>query len=507
MQRSSHWRLLTILLLVLTIAETASAKPRRHRAGRKSRRAAVAEERLPEPRSLQEALDQCARKVGPSANGVSISVADLTTGAPIFERNPDNPETIASITKLFTTAAAIHYLGPDYKFKTSFWRRGEIRDGTLVGSLLVVGGGDPNISGRFYNDDFNAVFDRWAQGLIQAGVRQVVGDLVLNTSFFDSVARHPDWHTGQEAKWYQAPISALAFNDNVVLVSIRPGGRPGKPAAVSIDPPTGVLRAVSSARTVSSRGAVRVAVGRSAGSDNVTISGTVPARPVWWSTPIAVDNAPEFFGAALKTRLRNAGIQLTGTVIEKPIKPDANWSLVAQTESDLLPTLAITNKHSQGFYAEQVFKTVAAEKMGQGSWANGVAVVKQFLRALGLDANRYDLRDGSGLSAYNRVAAGDLVKFLAAMNRHPHAAEWKTTLAVSGDSEGTLRHRLRDPDLRGKILAKTGTINGVSTLAGYVTANSGKTYAFAILLNGRNVWEVGNHGFQDHLLRSLIKFG
>ena len=505
-QRSSFWRLLTTLFLVLTIAEAASATPRRHRGARRTRKPA-AEARLPEPRSLEEALDQCARKVGPNSSGVSISVADLTTGAPVFERNPDNPETIASLTKLFTTAAAIHYLGPDYKFKTSFWRRGEVRDQTLVGSLLVVGGGDPNISGRFYNDDFNAVFDRWAQGLLQAGVHEVVGDLVLNTAFFDSVARHPDWHTAQEAKWYQAPISALAFNDNVVLVSIRPGGRPGKPAAVSIDPPTGVLRAVSSARTVSSRGAVRVAVGRSAGSDNVTISGTVPARPVWWSTPIAVDNAPEFFGAALKTRLRNAGIQLTGRVIEKTIKPDANWTLVAQTESDLLPTLAITNKHSQGFYAEQVFKTVAAEKMGQGSWPNGIAVEKKFLAAIGLDPNRYDLHDGSGLSVYNRVAAGDLVKFLRAMNRHPHAAEWKATLAVSGDSEGTLRHRLRDPDLRGKILAKTGTINGVSTLAGYVTANSGKTYAFAILLNGRNVWETGNHGFQDQLLRSLIKFG
>ncbi len=505
-QRSSFWRLLTTLFLVLTFAEPASAQPRRHRAARRARKPA-AEARLPEPRSLQEALDQCARKVGPNASGVSISVADLASGAPVFERNPENPETIASLTKLFTTAAAIHFLGPDYKFKTSFWRRGEIREGTLVGSLLVVGGGDPNISGRFYNDDFNAVFDRWARGLLQAGVRQVVGDLVLNTAFFDSVARHPDWHVAQEAKWYQAPISALAFNDNVVLVSIRPGGRPGKPAAVSIDPPTGVLRAVSSARTVSSRGAVRVAVGRSAGSDNVTISGTVPARPVWWSTPIAVDNAPEFFGAALRTRLRNAGIQLTGTVVEKTIKPDANWTLVAQTESDLLPTLAITNKHSQGFYAEQVFKTVAAEKMGQGSWPNGIAVEKQFLAAIGLDPNRYDLHDGSGLSVYNRVAAGDLVKFLRAMNRHPHAAEWKATLAVSGDPEGTLRHRLREADLRGKILAKTGTINGVSTLAGYVTANSGKTYAFAILLNGRNVWETGNHGFQDQLLRSLIKFG
>jgi D-alanyl-D-alanine carboxypeptidase/D-alanyl-D-alanine-endopeptidase (penicillin-binding protein 4) len=238
----------------------------------------------------------------------------------------------------------------------------------------------------------------------------------------------------------------------------------------------------------------------------VTVSGTVPATNVWWSTPIAVDDAPEFFGAALKARLKNAGIQLTGSVVVKDVKPDAAWLLIAQTESELLPTLAVVNKHSQGFYAEQVFKTVAAEKMGLGSWENGVAIERQFLQSLGLDPARYDLHDGSGLSPFNRVAAGDVVRFLAAMNRQPHAAAWKQTLAVSGETEGTLRHRFREPEIRGKVLAKTGTINGVSTLAGYVTANSGKTYAFAILLNGRG-GDWACHEFQDRLVRSIVKFG
>ncbi len=463
--------------------------------------------RIAEPRSLEEAFDQAMRRSAGNPEGLSISVQDLDSGQVLFERNPQSPQTIASITKLFTTAEALHFLGPDYKFKTTFWRRGDIRDGTLVGSLLVVGGGDPNISGRFYNDDFNAVFDKWAQGLVQAGIRQVVGDLVLNASFFDTQARHPEWPRDQEAKWYQAPVSALAFNDDVVLVSIRPGGRPGKPVAVSIDPPTGVLRPLSSARTVGSGGAVRLAVGRSAGSDYVTVSGTVPARQVWWSTPIAVDDAPEFFGAALRGRLKAAGITLTGNVVEKPIKADASWTLIAQTESQLLPTLAVVNKHSQGFYAEQVFKTVAAEKTGQGSWASAIATEKQFLAAIGLDPTHYDLHDGSGLAATNRVAAGDLVAFLRAMSKHPQAAAWKSTMASSGETEGTLRHRFRDPDLRGRVLAKTGTIKGVSTLAGYVTGSSGKTYVFAILLNGRSVWEGSAHAFQDRLIRSLVKFG
>ena len=456
--------------------------------------------------TLRAALEQVARKIPSQSPGVSIQIADEETGDVVFERSPDAAQTIASITKLITTATALHYLGPDYKFKTTFWRRGEVRDDALVGSLLVVGGGDPNISGRFYGDDINAVFDRWADGLRQAGVHRVVGDILVNASFFDSVGRHPDWKPDQEARWYQAPISALSYNDNVVLVSIHPGPRAGRPAGVSIEPAVDMLRPVALARTVGRRGRVRVAVSRAAGSNAVTVSGTVPLRPASWSTPITIDDPPMFFGKALQSRLRNAGISMTGQVVEKPVKPDSSWLAVAATESDLLPTIEVCNKRSQGFYAEQIFKTVSAEKTGQGSWAGSVALAKEFLGGLGLDPARFQLHDGSGLSTANRTAAVDLVNFLRAMDRQPYAEAWRSTLAISGEGEGTLRHRLNDPMTRGQILAKTGSLERVSTLAGYARASSGRTYVFAILFNGR-VPNGGGHAIEDQLLRALIANG
>ncbi len=458
------------------------------------------------PRTLPEILKVAARRPPTTEAGISISIADLDSGEPVFERNPESPETIASVTKMFSTAAALHFLGPDYKFKTTFWRRGDVQDGLLVGSLLVVGGGDPNISGRFYDDDYNAIFDKWAEGLAKAGVQRVSGDIILNTALFDSVSRNPEWPEGQETRWYQAPISALSYNDNVVIVSIRPGARPGKPATVSIEPQTGVVKPVSWARTVR-RGRAQLAVGRSAGSGDVTVSGTVPSHGIWWSTPVAIDDAPAFFGSALRTRLKHAGIPLLGEIIEKPVQPDNAWTLVAETESGLLPTLTVTNKRSQGFYAEQVFKTLAAVKAGVGTWPNAVAAEKEFLAAVGLDPSRYDLHDGSGLSPLNRVAAGDTVKFLRVMNAQPYGTEWKSTLAISGEPEGTLRHRLRDSLMRGRVVAKTGSIREVSTLSGYVTALSGKTYVFSILLNGPGVWDTNGHAYQDRILRALVKSG
>jgi D-alanyl-D-alanine carboxypeptidase/D-alanyl-D-alanine-endopeptidase (penicillin-binding protein 4) len=456
---------------------------------------------------LHASLDRAALRPPARSRGVSIQIAELETGQVIYERNPDRPETIASVTKMFSTAAALHFLGPDYKFKTTFWRRGDIKEGQLLGSVLVVGGGDPNISGRFYNDDFNAVFDQWAEGLKKAGVTRIAGDLVLNSFFFDSVSRNPEWPVGQEAKWYQAPISALSYNDNVVYVSIKPGQKPGLRAEAVIEPENGVVRAVCTARTVGKSGRARVAVVRQPGSDEVSVTGTVPSREVFWTTPIAIDDAVGFFGSALKNRLKNAGIELTGSVAQKDVKPDNSWTLVAATESDLLPTLAVTNKRSQGFYAEQIFKTLGAVRKGQGSWPNAVAAEKEFLESVGLDPSRYDLHDGSGLSPNNKVAAGDLVNFLRVMARHPSGALWKNTLAEPGDPIGTLRHRLLELSTQGRIWAKTGSISGVSTLAGYVTADSGKKYAFAILLNGGGLGEYGAHAYQDRLIRALVKNG
>jgi D-alanyl-D-alanine carboxypeptidase/D-alanyl-D-alanine-endopeptidase (penicillin-binding protein 4) len=457
------------------------------------------------PLTLQESIERLARRPPARPSGVSIAIADLSTGEMVFQRNPDAPETIASVTKMISSAAALHYLGSDYRFRTTFWRRGEIQQGNLVGSLLVVGGGDPNISGRFYDDDSFAIFDKWAEGLVRAGITRVTGDLVLNASKFDGIYRHPDWPPERDTRWYQAPISALSYNDNVVIVSVGRNGSRGAPLDLSIDPETDIVKAMPRARAVGRTGSVRIALLREPGSDLISVKGTVPRRHFRWSRPLAIDDPPKFFGAALRSRLQAAGIEIVGGVVERDVEPSDDWTLVATTESQLVPTLAVSNKRSQSFYAEQVFKTLAYEKTGRGTWEGALALAKQFLATLGLDAGRFELRDGSGLSAFNRVSAGELVQFLEAMDRDPLGAVWRSTLAVAGEPDGSLRHRLQD--VRGQVEAKTGTLQGVSTLAGYAHANSGKTYVFAILLNGPGVSEARGHAFQDRIVRVLVNRG
>src|SRR5262249_17103706 len=152
-------------------------------------------------------------------------------------------------------------------------------------------------------------------------------------------------------------------------------------------------------------------------------------------------------------------------------------------------------------------KTLAYEKTGRGTWEGAVGLAKQFLGTIGLDPSHFELHDGSGLSPYDRVAAADLGRFLRAMNTNPQGAVWRSARAASGEPGGSVRGRLLDSVSRGQVEGKTGTLNGVSTLAGYAKAQSGKTYAFAILLNGPGVSESRGHAFQDRLVRTLVQRG
>ena len=457
---------------------------------------------------LYEKLSQAARNPPAKATGVSIAVAEESGDGPlVFGFNAGEPLTIASVSKLFSTAAALAALGKEYQFKTTLYRSGTVTGGLLNGSLLVVGGGDPNLSGRFYGNDVNAVFDRWTEGLQLSGITEISGGIKLNATFFDSVYRNPGWPAGQEARWYQAPVSALSFNDNCISVSVLPGPRAGAPVSVRFDPATSFLQAVSSARTGSARRAARVAVARRFGSSVVTVAGIVPLSRYGWTTTIAIDDPPRYFGTVLRERFAQKGIRIDGDLALSSTAPDATWAPVATTTSDLLPSIAIANKRSQSFYAEQIFKTLAAVKGREGSWDEAIRLEKEFLASLSLDPGRYDLHDGSGLNPQNRVAALDIVRFLRAMSISPLAEEWVSTLALSGDASGTLRHRFRDHSVRGRVYAKTGSLDHVNSLAGYATAQSGKNYVFAIVLNGRRVNDGTGHAFEDKILRALLANG
>ena len=168
-----------------------------------------------------------------TAPEIGVHIVEVSTGETVYSYRADTQRIIASNTKLVTTAAALDRLGPGYFFETEVLVRGELENGVLRGDLGVLGGGDPNISGRHYQGDPLGAFREWARSLHALGIERVAGDLVLYPEPFDGQLIHPDWPRDQLTRWYEAPVAGLSFNDNCVLVKVTPASPGGAARLVS----------------------------------------------------------------------------------------------------------------------------------------------------------------------------------------------------------------------------------------------------------------------------------
>jgi D-alanyl-D-alanine carboxypeptidase/D-alanyl-D-alanine-endopeptidase (penicillin-binding protein 4) len=450
--------------------------------------------------ALQAEVQQSARKMP----NLAVHVVELGSHSVDFAYRADARMLPASNQKLLTTAAALALLGPGYTFDTQLGLRGEVHpDGVLAGDLAVRGAGDPTISGR-QNGDPYAIFRRWASALRSRGVQRVAGDLYLETGLFSGPLVHPDWPPEQRMWWYEAPTAALSFNDNCQLLrgwGARATGRFGVLEAV---PHVDVLVLQNKLRTLK-RGA-HWAVNRPAGSRVVQVSGVVsaasPPLEVWVTVPDPVD----YFGKALRAALEQEGIDVQGETRPVDRLPGPWWELVTSYRSLLVSALEVTNKRSQNFYAESFFKLLGARFCGEGSFAGGVRAVSDFLTGVvGWRRDQFQIADGSGLSRRDSVTAHAMTRLLEHMFQQPYGLEYVRSLPYAGEADASLHARLTAAPYRGNVFAKTGTIEGVSTLSGYAKARSGRLYAFSILVNSTAAWN--GRLAQDRLVEVLVDNG
>jgi serine-type D-Ala-D-Ala carboxypeptidase/endopeptidase (penicillin-binding protein 4) len=451
---------------------------------------------------LSQAVLAEVAKAQHKAREVGVSIVDLDTGEAVFSYNPQQPRVIASNSKLFTTSAALDVLGLGFQFETRFLMRGLIADGVLRGDLGVVGAGDPQISGREYGGDPFGAFRPWAAALRERGVRRIVGDLYLAHGLFEALQIHPDWPRDQLAEWYEAPVAALSFSDNCILVRVSPGRAAGRPAIVETVPPVPIFRVDNSTSTRTKRRGTKLYVGRT--EDLLTVRGTIDINSGPFETWVTVPDPVAYFGAALRAALAEEGIAIDGSLRPVVQLPGPVWQLVAVHRSDLVTAIFTTNKHSQNFYAESLAKQVGARRCGSGSWSAGVKAIGEMMASIGVLPGELRMVDGSGMSRENQASPRAITTLLRHMFFHPAGAELVQSLPFSGEDNKSWKRRLAAPPYFGNVFAKTGTLSGVSALSGYVRAVSGKSYAFSILLNGTHS---DPHGDQDRILMALIDHG
>ena len=306
----------------------------------------------------------------------------------------------------------------------------------------------------------NTVFTTWATGLAQKQFRSA-RNLLIDDSVFDDQFLHPNWPADQTQKRYMAEIAGLNLNaGNCLDVYVRPGGY-GRVVGYSTDPATGY---VTIKNTCVGGGDNAVWLSRDPGSNNLVLRGTARSGndvPV----PVTVHDPPMYAGTVLAESLQEAGISIGGQVkrdrsmreafLKAQQSGDKSWALLAVHETPLASVIDRANKDSMNLYAECLCKRLGFAKLGQGTWQNGTAAVRDFLASLQIPSSQYTLDDGCGLSKNNAVSARAIVSVLTHDYYSANSSVWMSSLAVAGE-DGTLLERFRGMDLKGRVIAKTG---------------------------------------------------
>lgn len=432
-------------------------------------------------------------------------VAEVETGRVVAARNPHMAVAPASNMKLFTTGAAVQLLGKDFTFRTTVSVNGTVDPiGTLHGDVLVIGRGDPTIGGRFHDGDATAVIRRWASELRRAGVKTIGGNLIFEHGYFDEEWVHPTWPKDQLINWYEAPVAALSMQEGCVLVRVRPS-KPGQRAIVEMIPPNTYLTVENTCVTGGGRG---IFVTRKLGTNTIIVRGNVPPRTGNSDIFVTVQGPVNYFANVAHQTLLQEGIRVQGEVLLTPKEGRTGWRPVTEHATPLSVVNYVINKKSQNFYAEQLLKTLGAERKGTGSFQSGSAVVTEWLvREVGVQPDEITQVDGSGMSRFNQASADAFVKLLRYMWRVPGREEFVSSMPYSGEDDSRLRRRLNEEPFARNVYAKTGYISGVIGLSGYVRGKSGKMYAFSLLFNDYRTGVWGVYRLQDEILKEVILHG
>ena len=458
-----------------------------------------------------------------------VHVLDVESGRTLYARNAGKYFVPASNVKLYSTAAALDLLGPDYRFETRLYIDGVVDgDGALQGNVIARGGADPTLGGHYLSDsgewdedvDALAVFRAWADSLRAVGVRRIEGDVVGDDDAIDDVPLGVNWSWDDETWYYSAQLSGLSFHDNVIHLYVD-GQEPGMPARLRWEPlNTGYVQVVNRTRTTETGTPLKEGYRRMRGGNRIEVTTTLPPG-AGELEEITVENPTAYAAYVLREALLEAGIAVAGDPVDadalsiKPSYEAPAYRQVATHRSAPLPDVAsIINKPSQNLYADLLLKTIGAElpqedsDLEPGSAAMGIeAAMSTFARA-GVDTSGIRLVDGSGLSRLNLVAPEMTTSLLSFMWTHPDERvrdAFYDSLPVAGRS-GSLKHRMRQGRAAGNMRGKTGTLTFASSLSGYVRARDGRMLAFSIMSNHHASGAGSVRRAQDAIVETLAGF-
>jgi len=428
----------------------------------------------------------------------AVTIISMTTGEVVYDMNGALPLKPASVQKLLVSSAALHHLGQAYTFKTRISHTGARDSRTIHGDLYIKGYGDPKLTPE----------QVWIiAGAVRAmGVERVEGKLVIDSSFFDGAGKAPAWNDNRSQRAYDAGLGALSVSFNTLAIRAFPGPGLGDPMAVSIFPDPGNIKIINLGKTARSRVKVAVVRNEGNGSRQVTVSGAMAPGDEEEIIYINVESPRAQAGAVFLEYLRRAGVQISGGW-DEGVEPAGAVTLYEHKSEPLALIIRGLNKYSNNFTAEQVAKTMAAELYGPpGDHETALKILTEFLRQNGAPMEGVTLADASGLSRQNRLTSAALATLLYSVGkRFDIGPELTSALSVMG-VDGSLKKRGSGLPLASMARAKTGSLLGVSSLAGYAIGASNSLYSFAIIKNDSTCTAAQEDRAEDGIVAAINRY-
>ncbi len=441
--------------------------------------------------SIQQAVDQFAASESMKHASIGFYAIDLETGKVVAEYDPNRTMPTASTAKLFATATAIEILGPSYQPITRVYSKGTIdTSGNLSGDLWIRGGGDPTLGSKYFTkkETRAAFLESWANDLAKAGIKRISGDIIVDASEFGYEGAPDGWNWVDMGNYYGAGPSGLTIFDNLIEYDFRTGSAGTKSKIKSISPEVPSLSLQNYVMS-STRGGDNAYIYGAPYSFDRFATGTLPQNRSSFVVKGSLPDPELQFGYELEKILTAKGIAIGGDIntgrslgLTGKSAPYAEMNLLITHKGKSIQSIANkTNERSINLFAEHLMCLSGHKKYGNGSTKSGIRAANS-LWATKFDINGMQLNDGSGLSRTNAISAKHFVGLLKAMYGSKNKEVFMNSLPVAGKS-GTMRNICKGQAADGRMMAKSGSMTRIRSYAGYVKSSSGKTYAYAFIVN------------------------
>jgi len=483
---------------------------------------AVAPSSAPTPQDALQAQLAAAFDAPGFSNAFWGVRVERLNGEVLFDRNGDKEFIPASNMKLYTTATALDLLGPDFTYETRLDAVGTIADGRLDGALVMVGSGDPSFGSWHLPDgsDSRTVLRLWVEKVKAAGIREIAGDIIGDGRYFTDDYYSSTWEYGDLPFWYATGSSGLAIEENCFRFTTAPGTAEGAPALLTLLPDTTYVTPENEMKTGAAGARTNAdIVWRNPESNVVRFEGTIAVDRQPFEQRGSIWDGAHYAAHLFKETLEREGVRVDGearnirslaaTDLQRidTADDDVRKTLATYASPPLGELIAIVNKPSHNFFADQLLRTLGKIKKGEGSFRAGAEVVEEWLASIGAPApDTLKMSDGSGLARRNVVQPRQtcaLLRHIASQDRLRQV--FYDSLPIAG-VDGTIRRRMTAPPVKGNVHAKTGFITRARALSGYVTDADGEMLVFSMMANQFTVPVSEANGLQDKACEMLARY-